>query len=196
MTPQRRNLVRRLVRATLVAAALAGALAVGFVAVLWLAEQALAEPIDKIAAIVEDQIILKSEVDEQLAVYAAQENIAESDTASIRELREHILDRMIDEKVVLAEAKTQGITIPESELDAAVSEAIEDTKARIGSEEQFIVELKREGLTIESLKERYRGEVQKQMLQSRLVGKEIRNKVQVVDADVDAYFQKDRKSVV
>jgi len=190
MTPQKKSFLLRLARTLLVAAALAGALVLGFVAMLWLADRALAEPVDKVAAIVENEIILKSEVDEQLAIYAAQEKIAESDTTSLRKLREHILGRMVDEKVVLAEAKKQGITVPESELDSAVNDAIEETKQRIGSEEQFTLELNREGLTLDMLRERYRGEVQKQMLQSRLVGKEIRSKVQVQDADVDAYFEK------
>jgi peptidyl-prolyl cis-trans isomerase SurA len=188
MSPQTKNLVRRLLRTLLVVAVLAGAVAVGFAAMLWLANKAQADPIDKIAAIVEDQVILKSEVDEQLAIYASQANISETDSTAMHDLREHILDRMIDEKVVLAEAKKQGITIAESDLEQAVNDAIDDTKKRIGSEAQFNLELEKEGLSLNDLRERYRDEVQKQMLENRLVGKEIRSKVQVDSADVDAYY--------
>jgi peptidyl-prolyl cis-trans isomerase SurA len=192
MTSERKSLVARTLRALAVALALGSALVLGFAATLWIAGKAHAEPLDGIAALVDDQVILRSEVEEQFAMYAAQSRIAPGDTTGALEVKNEILDRLIDEKLVLAEAKKQGITASDADIESGVDDAIADTKQRIGSEEQFQLELKRENMTLEDLKERYRGEVRKQILTSRLIGKEIRNKVEIADSDVDVYYEKHR----
>ena len=72
---------------------------------LFSVEGAYAETLDKIAAVVDDQVILLSELDAQIQVYAIQSRITISDSLELDSLRREFLDKMIEDKVLLVEAE-------------------------------------------------------------------------------------------
>ncbi|UCF78234.1 MAG: peptidylprolyl isomerase [Candidatus Eiseniibacteriota bacterium] len=152
-----------------------------------------AEEIEGIAAIVGEEIILKSEVDEQILFYCMQTGVEPTDTVRIAEIGDEILNRMIDAKVVVHEAKERKIAVSPQELDRAVDNAVAEVKMRMGSEEKFNEEMQKEGLTEEKLRERYRKELEAQLLAMKLVDSEIRAKINVTDEEVRNFY-KERKS--
>ncbi len=173
---------------------LAIVLSAAFIVVGFLLQSAcLAEEIEGIAAIVGEDIILKSEVEEQLLFFCMQAGIELSDTARVAEVREEILTRLIDAKVVVQEAKRQKIKVTPEELNQAIENAVNEVKARMGSEIKFREQMEKEGLTEEKLRERYRKELEQQLLAMKLVDKEIRSKIEVTDEDVANFF-KERKA--
>jgi len=151
-----------------------------------------AEEIEGIAAIVGEEIILKSEVEEQLLFYCMQAGIEPTDSLRLAEVSEEILNRMIDAKVVVQEARQQKITVTPEELNQAIDSAVAEVKMRMGSEERFKEEMEKEGLTEQKLREKYREELEAQLLAMKLVDKEIRSKIQVTDEDVRKFYE-DRK---
>jgi len=106
------------------------------------AEQPSAGPLEEVVALVGDEIILKSEIDEQVALYLMQAQIDPSDTTKVKDIRKEILDRMIDAKVIINEARKRQIVVTKQELDTAINDALQDVKTRMGSEEKFRQELK------------------------------------------------------
>ncbi len=78
---------------------------------------------ERIAAIVNKEVILESDVDEQLQVAEANLHVDPSDSEGVAKLRKDVLRQLIDEQVILAEAEKQNITIPKSDLDQAVKQA-------------------------------------------------------------------------
>jgi len=145
-------------------------------------EQAL----DAIAAMVNDEPVLASDVEEQLYLFL-QRAQARPDSSQVDTLRRQVLDQLIDEKLVLAEAKRQNLTVTPAEVQKQVEAAITDAKQRYGGEAGFHEQLARENTTEARLRERYKADVEKQMLEKRLVDKVIpRKKVGQVEAE--AYF--------
>jgi peptidyl-prolyl cis-trans isomerase SurA len=146
--------------------------------------------IDAVAAVVDNEVVLQSEVDEQLYLFLQQAQ-GRPDSAQVQQLRKDILDKLIDDRVIVSEAKRQNLTASEAEIEKNVSEAISDTKKRLGSDEAFISELRREGMSEEDLRKRYREEVQKQLLANALLRKQL-GKMEITPAEAEKYFNENK----
>ena len=132
--------------------------------------------VEGIAAIVDREVILLSDLEEQLRLYAHELGASFSDTAAMRQLRSEILSRLIDERLLVIEAEKSGVTIEEQELEQAVTRALGEAKGRFGSHEEFLRELEKEGISEAQLKQRYTLEIKRQLLAMRLVGQTLRGK--------------------
>jgi len=160
----------------------------GLIAVLALvAVPAGAQRLDGIAAVVNDEVVLQSDVEEQLYLFMTRAQ-AEPDSSAADTLRRQILDQLIDEKLIVAEAKRQSVTIPDVEVNKQVEEAIREAKERMGSPEAFQAQLERENLSEAKLREKYKSEVRRQMLAQRLVQKQIARK-NVTQTEAETYFK-------
>ena len=146
--------------------------------------------LDGIAAVVNDEVVLQSDVEEQLYLFLLRSQ-ARPDSEMVDTLRRQILQQLIDEKLIVAEAKRQNLTVADAEINKQVEEAISDAKERMGDGTAFAEQLKRENLTEEKLREKYRGEVRRQMLAQRLVSRQIARKA-VTAAEAEAYFAANR----
>lgn len=144
------------------------------------------ERIDGVVAVVNDEVVLASEVDEQLYLFLQQAR-ARPDSSEVARLRRDILDRIIDEKVIVSEAKRQNVTLAEAELKKNVDDAIADVKTRLGSEAAFRAELEKEGVSEEALRQRYRDDATRQMMANVLLRKQL-GKVEVTPAEAEKYF--------
>jgi peptidyl-prolyl cis-trans isomerase SurA len=147
---------------------------------------AAGERVDGVAAVVDNDVVLQSEVDEQLFLFL-QQNGGRPDSAQVQQLRKDILDKLIDDRIIVGEAKRQNLTANEAEIEKNVADALADTKKRLGSDEAFKAELQREGLTEEDLKKRYRDEVSKQLLANALLRRQL-GKLEVTPAEAEKYF--------
>jgi peptidyl-prolyl cis-trans isomerase SurA len=165
-------------RLTPLAAALLAALALG--------APALAQRLDGIAAVVNEEVILISDVEEQLAVFLMRAG-AQPDAAGMQTLRQRVLDQLIEEKLIVAEAERQKITVSDAEVNREVEAAISEARDRLGSDEAFQRQLQLESLTVDKLRDKYRADVRRQMLAARLVQKQIQRKT-VTPAEAEAYF--------
>ncbi len=150
---------------------------------------------ERIAAIVNKEVILESDMDDQLRVAMANLRVDPSDSVSVAKLRKDVLRQLIDEQVILAEAQRQAITISKADLDAAVKQAIDNVRTRLGSDQNFQRALQEEHTTEDQLRRKYEPDVRKQLLVMRLVGKEVQNRTTVTDAEVKSYFASHRDSL-
>ena len=150
---------------------------------------------ERIAAIVNKEVILESDVEEQLRTAMGNLRVDPSDSVTVAKLRKDVLQQLIDEQVILAEAQRQSITIPKADLDQAVKQAIQNVRARLGTEQNFQRALAEEKTTEDLLRRKYEPEVRKQLLVMRLVGREVQNKTTVTDAEVKSYFASQRDSL-
>jgi len=119
-----------------------------------------AQRLDGIAAVVNDEVVLQSDVEEQLYLFMMRAQ-AEPDSTVADTLRRQILDQLIDEKLIVAEAKRQSVTVSDVEVNKQVDEAIKEAKERMGSPEAFKAQLERENLTEAKLREKYKAEVRR-----------------------------------
>lgn len=144
------------------------------------------DALDAIAAMVNDEAVLASDVEEQLYIYIQRAN-ARPDPAQLDTLRRQILDQLIDEKLLIAEAKRQGMTVTDAEIEKQIDSAIDDAKERLGGEDAYREQLRRENTTEAQLREKYRGELRRQLMVRRLVEKQFPRKP-VPQTEAEAYF--------
>ena len=97
-----------------------------------------------------------------------------------------LLDALILEKIIDMEAKAQGLSVPDSEIDAY----IEDVKQRNKLDEmQLRQALEAQGIDYESYRAQIRAEVQRQ----RLIAREIRGKVNISPEEIERYYEANKE---
>ncbi len=152
-----------------------------------LAPSSAGEQVDGVAAVVGDEVVLQSEVDEQVYMVLQQQQIARPDSMAVQQLRKEVLDKLIDDRLIVAEAHKQNLAVSDAEVQKSVDDALADTKKRLGTQAAFEAELKNEGMTEDALRARYKDEVSRQLLANQLLRKAL-PKVEVTPADAEKYF--------
>lgn len=159
------------------------------VATLFLASAAQAAMADRIVAIVNDQVITLSELNEAFQPFQAQLAASYAGAARERDVAEHkatLLERMIDSLLMEQEARKAGITIRDEEVSAAIGEILERRKL---SQEDLVRSLQREGATLAA----YRKGMRDQLMRIRLIRRSLQAKVAVTDEEIGAYYLKHRE---
>ena len=82
--------------------------------------------VDGIVAIVEDNIILKSDLSQMISITAAQNKLNLNEPVVYKNLEEKIINSMIDQKVILEMALLDSVVVDESEVDQALEQQIEN----------------------------------------------------------------------
>ncbi len=150
------------------------------------APRARAELVDRVAAVVNNDIITLSEVEKRAAPELARvdQEATGSDRAQKRAAAmKKILDTMIDEKLVDMELKELKVTITDKEVDAAVDEV---KKSYNLTDEQLQQAVSREGYTIAE----YREQMRKQIGRYKLISEKVRKNVKVSEADVKTEYDR------
>lgn len=149
------------------------------------AASAHAELVDRVAAVVNNDIVTYTEVEARAAPELAGLRGAPADKRT--ELREQILKRALDmligEKLMEAQIRELNIEVAESEIDLSV----EDVKKQNNiSSEQFEQLLAQEGYTMST----YRTFMRKHLARMKLVNLKVRSKLKVADEDLKAEYAK------
>ena len=152
--------------------------------------QPASQRLDGIAAVVNNQVVLQSDVEEQLYLFLTSAQ-TEVDSATVDTLRTQILNRLIDERLIIGEATKQGITVPEAEVARQAQEALREAKGRYESPAAYQEALRKENLTEEKLLKKFHEEAQRAALVQRLVSKQITRR-RPTQAEAEAYFKTHR----
>jgi len=141
--------------------------------------------VDRIVAIVNDDIILFSELDKAIAVY--QQMLKDSGYSDdrqrlSRDQQSQLLEKMISDKLIDQEAKRLGIAIGEEEVDRTIERIRQVNQV---SNEEMLRLFKLKGMTYDE----YRTQIREQLMQSRIVNREVKSKVVITDEDVKKYYQ-------
>jgi peptidyl-prolyl cis-trans isomerase SurA len=131
------------------------------------------EPVDRILAVVEKKPIFASDIEGALAeeIYLRQmrgQPLPASE-AEMAELRNNLLDAMIDRQIVLEKARKEGISVTRPEVEDALNSWVVDLMQSAGSEQAFMAELQRQGMTMRGLKDRYRKDLREQLIISKFM---------------------------
>jgi peptidyl-prolyl cis-trans isomerase SurA len=152
-----------------------------------IAAPAWSQRVDGISAVVDDDVILESDVEEQLFLLL-QRTQARPDSDVVDTLRHQILEQLIDDRLIVAEAKRQSVTVSDAEVERQLEIALADKKAQLGGEQAFQDQLRRENLTEEKLREKFRGDVRRELIGQRLLAKQLPRKT-VTPAEAEAFFK-------
>ena len=145
--------------------------------------------VDRIVAVVDDQIVLQSEVINNLRVVAMQQGKALqsllSDRAQAQEMIDAIVKGMVDEKLMIAKAEEDTIEVDEERVEEAVREELKGLKAQYG-EEAFKEQLRQENLHEREIRDQLRQKYRKESLKGQMYSMLVQD-IEVSYRDVEAF---------
>jgi peptidyl-prolyl cis-trans isomerase SurA len=147
-----------------------------------------AELVDRVAAVVNNDVITLSEVESraapELAKAAALPTPAARSDGREKALKEAV-DALVGDKLLENEIKELNIEVTEQEVDAAI-EDVKKQNPNLDSGDSFEQELRVQGYTMTT----YRDFLRKHMRRLKLLNLKVRGKVKVSDDDLRAEYQK------
>jgi peptidyl-prolyl cis-trans isomerase SurA len=141
--------------------------------------------VDRIVAVVNKEVITYSELNE--AVGMAERQMRRQGTPSPERavLERQMLERLILDKAQLQLARETGIRIDELQLDRAVERIAQTNNMTLAD---FRRALEADGIVFDS----WRNDVRTQMMMARLREREVENRVQVTDSEVDLFLDQQK----
>jgi peptidyl-prolyl cis-trans isomerase SurA len=143
-----------------------------------------AEIVDKIIAVVNDDVITMSELEEHGKIHFQnlKKKIPEADQeAALQKARMEVRESLIDKYLVSQKAKKMQITVTPQEID----DTFDNMVAKSGlTKEKFLEKVKLSGHSESS----YRDNLMNQMLQSKIINYDVRSKVIVTEKMVRDHF--------
>ncbi len=137
--------------------------------------------LDRIVAVVNDDVVLQSEFEKELAEIRAKLKKLGAAGIPDEEVRKQALERLILRKLQLQEARKLGITADDQTLQQALQVIAQRNGLTIQEMEE---EMKREGISPES----FRAQLREEIILQRLRNHEVISRIQVTKAEVDSYL--------
>jgi peptidyl-prolyl cis-trans isomerase SurA len=155
------------------------------------------ESLDGIAAVIGDEIILKSEISAYSAMRLNSIGTYDKDSASLEKINKKFLEEMIDGKVLLAHAKKDtSILLTENEVEQALSGHINSLLRQNNlTMDALETELKRQqGITLSKFKSELRKAIKEQLLKQK-VQQTYLFSLKINRKDVESFFNQYKDSL-
>jgi peptidyl-prolyl cis-trans isomerase SurA len=144
-------------------------------------------PLDRIAAVVNDGVVLMSEVDNELALVSERIDAQKATLPPENVLRHQVLEQLIYQELELQQAQQDGIKVP----DQAVNNAIEEIAQRNGiTLDQMPNALAQQGINYAS----YRDSVRRELIFAILRRRDVLDRITVTPREIDRYLAREAKS--
>lgn len=145
------------------------------------------EVLDRVVAVVDNEIILQSELDFQAGVFATQRQV----DVNTPGLKKQILNSMIDEKLIYAQAELDSINVTDDEINQRIDYQINMFTQQYGSVANIE---KIYGMSIDKIKRELRDDVRKSIMTQRLQEKNF-SKVEASKREVEEFFATYKDSI-
>ncbi len=137
-----------------------------------------AEVVSRVAAVVNDDIITTFELDQRMQAEFGRD----SENLQDIQVRQAFLEEMVRERLMDQRIEELGIKISPDDVDTAIEDVQRQNNI---TREQLVEALEAQGLSMET----YRQQLHRQLLEFRLVSREIRDQVEVSNHEMRRYFQ-------
>jgi peptidyl-prolyl cis-trans isomerase SurA len=142
-------------------------------------------PIDSIAVIVNDEVITRRELNQRVQTIVRRMQSQKVQLPEQADLERQILERMIVERAQLQLAKEMGVRVDDQMLDRAIGRIAEQQKMTV---QDLRNSMEKEGTTFPAFRE----EIREEIIMQRLREHEVDNKIQISEAEVDAFVQAEK----
>jgi peptidyl-prolyl cis-trans isomerase SurA len=141
------------------------------------AAQAQVVPLDRVAAIVDNDVVMASQVTERMAAVRDQLQQGGVQLPPEDVLREQVIDRLVLESIQLQMGERAGIRID----DPSLNQTMQQLAARNGvTIEEFRAALERDGISYEQARE----QIRREMIINRVRQRRVAERIQVSDQEV------------
>lgn len=148
------------------------------------AQPVSAAPVARIAAVVNGDMITARELDKALQIELVGQKLdSAKNSQQISEVRKAVLDRMINDKIILQEAAKEGITVSDADVDAALEQIIKESRLE---RDVFLRQIAKEGMS----ENYFRSRLYVQLMSQRLMSRNVVSKVVVTEDEINDYYRK------
>ncbi len=141
--------------------------------------QADLELLDRIVAVVNDDVITLSELNQ-----AAQPFLAENATDERRKkLHEDVLDQMIAERLLTQQVKEANLTVTEDEVNRAITDILRQNKI---TEDELKQAIESRGMAMSQ----YREDLKAQLVRLKIVDMKVRSRIQITESEIKAEYER------
>ncbi|MEQ1528725.1 MAG: peptidylprolyl isomerase [Methylococcales bacterium] len=141
-----------------------------------------AEPLDRIIAVVEEDVILDRELQQEVAAIEERIRAGNAELPPAYILRKQVLERMIVDKLQRQLAEKAGINVTEEMLTSSASDIARRNNMSL---KEFKEQLEGQGMPYQSFLANMRNEI----IVNQLRGREIGGRVKVTDREIEHYLE-------
>lgn len=134
--------------------------------------------VDRIVAVVNDEVITQRELNDRIAFIARQLEKQGTPLPARDILSRQVLDRMISELSLAQVAKENGIKVDDTQLERAIAGIARDNKLDLAG---MRAALEKDGISYN----KFRDDIRAEMVQSRLREREVESTINVAESEVD-----------
>ena len=145
------------------------------------AAEAKLELLDEIVAIVDEDVVLESEVNERLAAFKAQAKAADQPIPDEETVREQIVERLIVESLQLQTGDRAGVRISDDELNEALSSVAAQNRMNLT---QFRAAVESDGISWVEMRETVRRDLTINHVQQGIM----RSRIKISDQEVQSFL--------
>ncbi|MFP3014415.1 MAG: peptidylprolyl isomerase SurA [Arsenophonus sp.] len=139
--------------------------------------------LDKVNTIVNDSIILQSDIENMLNIVRINSKNSEQQIPDENILRYQILERLIIDEIILQIAKKIQIKIPDQEIDLSIANIAEQNKLTVS---QLQKQLIMNGINFQN----YRNDICREMMIAEVRNNEVRRRIRILMKEVDSLVSK------
>jgi peptidyl-prolyl cis-trans isomerase SurA len=145
--------------------------------------------LDRVAAVVNDGIVLSSELDEQVAAVSQRLQEQKLDLPPENVLRQQVLERLVLQELQMQRAERAGLKVPDEALNDALGEIARRNNIPLS---QLPEELSAQGIDYAAFRESTRKELTVRLLQQR----DVFQRISVTPREVDQYLERQKNAPV
>ena len=142
--------------------------------------------LDRIAAIVNDGVVLNSELDTQLEVVSERLRTQKLEPPPQNVLRQQVLERLVLQEIQVQRANHDGLKVSDETLNAALQDVAKRNNLTLS---QLPEALAAQGIDYAGYREDLRKEITLQMLRQR----DVMDRISVTPKEIDQYLEKQAK---
>lgn len=145
------------------------------------------QTIDRIVAVVNENVVTRRELDERLRTTLKQLQKQGVQPPEPAVLEKQLLERIIVNRVQLQLAKETGLTVSDTELDQTLRRIAQENKMSL---QEFYKALEHDGISFNS----FRDEIRDEIILVRLKEREVNNRINVTEGEVDNFLHSQETS--
>jgi peptidyl-prolyl cis-trans isomerase SurA len=143
--------------------------------------------LDRIAAVVNEGVVLSSELDEQIAMVTERLRDQKLDLPPQNVLRQQVLERLVLQEIQMQRADRAGLKIPDETLNNALEEVAQRNRIPLS---QLPQELSAQGIDYAG----YRDAMRKELTLSLLRQRDVLQRISVTPREIDQYLERQKSA--
>lgn len=143
---------------------------------------------DRILAIIGNDIITESDLNEQLAIYMRQNNFTQYNDKMIQQ----IFQNLVGEKLILAKGEQDSVTASEDDIQKQLDYKIKSMVDQFGSEKNLEQEY---GMTMAKIKDILRQDIRRKIIVDKVKQNKFGSGIKVTSSDVRKFYEEYKDSL-